>query len=144
MTHSLKDTPASPRRLTVAMTTTRKAHTKVILMMICILYHDLLISPLNDTDFVSSFFATTKNAVVNIFKYIYIYIYTHTHESESEVAQSCPTLWDPMDRSLPGSSFHVILQARILEWVAISFPKGSPRLRDQTWVSRIAGRCFNL
>ena len=38
-------------------------------------------------------------------------------ESESEVAQSCPTLSDPMDCSPPGSSVHVILQARILEWV---------------------------
>ena len=42
-------------------------------------------------------------------------------ESESEVAQSCPTLFDPMDCSLPGSSVHGIFQARILEWVAISF-----------------------
>ena len=42
-------------------------------------------------------------------------------ESESEVAQSCLTLCDPVDRSLPGSSVHGILQARILEWVAISF-----------------------
>ena len=39
---------------------------------------------------------------------------------ESEVAQSCPTLSDPMDNSLPGSSVHRILQARILEWVAVS------------------------
>ena len=39
--------------------------------------------------------------------------------AESEVAQSCPTLWDPMDCSLPGFSIHGILQARILEWVAI-------------------------
>ena len=38
---------------------------------------------------------------------------------ESEVAQSCPTLCDPMDCSLPGSSLHGILQARVLEWVAI-------------------------
>ena len=38
---------------------------------------------------------------------------------ESEVAQSCPTLCDPMDCSLPGSSVHGILQARILDWVAI-------------------------
>ena len=44
-------------------------------------------------------------------------------ESESEVAQSCPTLCDPMDCSLPGSSLHGILQARVLEWVAISFSK---------------------
>ena len=41
--------------------------------------------------------------------------------SESEVAQSCPTLCDPMDYSLPGSSIHGIFQARILEWVAIAF-----------------------
>ena len=40
---------------------------------------------------------------------------------ESEVAQSCPTLSDPMDCSLPGSSFHGICQARVLEWVAIAF-----------------------
>ena len=42
-------------------------------------------------------------------------------ESESEVAQSCLTLSDPMDCSLPGSSFHGIFQARVLEWVAIAF-----------------------
>ena len=42
-------------------------------------------------------------------------------KSESEVAQSCPTLSDPMDWSLPGSSFHGIFQARVLEWGAIAF-----------------------
>ena len=42
-------------------------------------------------------------------------------ESESEVAQSCPTLGDPMDSSPPGSFVHAILQARILDWVAISW-----------------------
>ena len=42
-------------------------------------------------------------------------------KSESEVAQSCPTLCDPMDCSPPGSSVHGILQARALEWVAIAF-----------------------
>ena len=42
-------------------------------------------------------------------------------ESESEVAQSCPTLCDPMDCSPPGSSIHGIFQARVLEWVAIAF-----------------------
>ena len=46
-------------------------------------------------------------------------------ESESEVAQSCPTLCDLMDRSLPGSVVHGIFQARILEWAAISFSRGS-------------------
>ena len=43
------------------------------------------------------------------------------HESESEVAESCPTLSDPMDCSLPGSSVHGIFQARVLEWLAIAF-----------------------
>jgi len=42
-------------------------------------------------------------------------------KSESEVAQSCPTLSDPMDCSPPGSSVHGIFQARVLEWVAIAF-----------------------
>ena len=42
-------------------------------------------------------------------------------KSESEVAQSCPTRSDPMDCSLPGSSFHRILQAKVLEWGAIAF-----------------------
>ena len=48
------------------------------------------------------------------------------HESESEVAQSCPTLSDPMDCSLPGSSVHGIFQASILEWVAIAFSMTFP------------------
>ena len=42
-------------------------------------------------------------------------------KSESEVAQSCPTLHDPMDCSLPGSSVHGIFQARVLEWGAIAY-----------------------
>jgi len=47
-------------------------------------------------------------------------------KSESEVAQSCPTLRDPMDCSPPGSSVHVIFQARVLEWGAIAFNSGDP------------------
>ena len=62
----------------------------------------------------------------------------------SEVAQSCLTLCDPVDCSPPGSSVHGILQARILEWVAISFSRGSSQPKDSTWVSCIAGRCFIL
>jgi len=45
------------------------------------------------------------------------------HESESEVSQSCPTLSDPMDCSLTGSSVHGIFQARLLEWGAIAFSR---------------------
>ena len=50
-------------------------------------------------------------------------------------AQSCPTLCDPLDCSLPGSSVHGILQARILEWVAMPSSRGSSQPRDQTEVS---------
>ena len=64
--------------------------------------------------------------------------------SESEVAQSCSTLCDPVDCSLPDFSVHGILQARILEWVSIPFSRGSSRPRNWTWVSRIGGRRFNL
>ena len=46
-------------------------------------------------------------------------------KSESEVAQSCPTLSDPMDCSLPGSSVHGIFQARVLEWGAIALETGN-------------------
>ena len=63
---------------------------------------------------------------------------------ESEVAQSCLTLCDPMDCSLPGSSIHEIFQAKVLQWVAISFSRGSSRSRDRTWVSRIARRRFTI
>ena len=60
----------------------------------------------------------------------------------SEVAQLYPTLSDPMDCSLPGSAAHGIFQARILEWAAISFSRGSSQPRDRTRVSCIADRCF--
>ena len=63
---------------------------------------------------------------------------------ESKVAQSCPTLCDPMDCSLSGSSIHGIFQARVLEWIAISFSRGSSWPRTRTRVSHIAGRRFTL
>ena len=58
------------------------------------------------------------------------------------ISQSCQTLGNPMDCSPPGSSVHGILQARILEWVAISVSRGSSHPRDQTQVSCITGRFF--
>ena len=70
-------------------------------------------------------------------------------KKESEVAQSCPTLCDHMDCSPPGSSVHGILQARILEWVAISSPGDlpdpgieprSPALQADTLTSEPPGR----
>ena len=90
---------------------------------------------------------------LNIQFFFYLFIFlpcvpfklsSEERKKESKVAQSCPTLCNPVDCSLPGSSVHGILQARILEWVAISFSRGSSWLRDQTQVSRIAGRCLTL
>ena len=68
------------------------------------------------------------------------YLLSPMKESESEVAQSCPTLCNSMNCSVPCSSIHGIFQARILEWVAVSFSRGSSWPRDRTWVSHIAGR----
>ena len=67
-----------------------------------------------------------------------------TETKVSEVAQSCPTLCDPIDYSLAGSSVHGIFQARVLEWGAIAFSRGSSRPRDRTRVSRVVGRCFTI
>ena len=63
---------------------------------------------------------------------------------KSLVTQSCPTLCNPMDCRLPGSSIHGIFLARVLEWVAISFSRGSSQTRDWTGVSHIVGRRFTV
>ena len=63
----------------------------------------------------------------------------YLRKEESEVTQSCPTLCNPVDCSLPGSSVHGIFQVRILEWVAISFSRGSSQPRDRT---QVLGRLF--
>ena len=60
------------------------------------------------------------------------------------VAQSCLTLWDPMEGSSPGSSVHGILQARIVDWVAIPFSRGSSQPRDWNCVSCAADRFFTV
>ena len=73
-----------------------------------------------------------------------VFCQTSTWISHEVKSLSRVRLYDPVDCSLPGSSVHGILQARILEWVTISFSRGSSRPRDQTLVSRIGGRCFNL
>ena len=52
-------------------------------------------------------------------------------KSESEVAQLCPTLSDPMDCSLPGSSVHEIFQARVLEWGAIAFSNNDSYINNK-------------
>ena len=63
---------------------------------------------------------------------------------EVKVTQSCPTLWDPMDCSLPGSSVYGILQVRILEWVTMSFSRGSSQPRGQIQVFHIASGLFTV
>ena len=73
------------------------------------------------------------------------FLFTHLSESESVlVTQLCPTLCEPMDCSPPGSCVHGILQARVLEWVSISFSRESSPPRDRNWVSCIAGRVFTI
>ena len=71
-------------------------------------------------------------------------IFSHTVfvEQRLKVAQLCPTLCESMDSSAPGSSVHWILQARISEWVAIPFSRGSSQQRYLTQASHIAGEFF--
>ena len=75
---------------------------------------------------------------------IYELILCMWNEIEMKPSQSCPTLYDPTDCSLPGSSLQRILQARMLERVAIPFSRGSSLPGDWTWVSHIVGRFFTI
>ena len=84
--------------------------------------------------------------------YLHIISFSH-HDSSLKtvcvcvcvlVAQSCPTLCNPKDRRPPGSSVYGILQARILEWVAFPFSRGSSQPRDRTWDSHIVGRFLTI
>ena len=69
-------------------------------------------------------------AIAHLLNYtMCVCVCVHTH------AQLSPTVCDPMDCSQPGSSLHGIFQARKLEWIAISFSRGSPRSRDRTYIS---------
>ena len=84
-------------------------------------------------------------------KYFFFFLFNFNIAKISEklklkvlVAQSCPNSFQPVDSSPLGSSDHGIPQARILEWVAIAFSRGSSQLREQTRVSCIAGRFFTI
>ena len=68
----------------------------------------------------------------------------HSVYVRAKSLQLCPTLCNPMDCSLPGSSVYRLLQARILEWIAKPSSRESSRPRDGIWVSRIAGRFFTV
>ena len=69
--------------------------------------------------------------------FYYVQKYSHTHKVKVKVAQSCLTFSDLMDYTVQG-----ILQARIVEWVAFTFSRGSFQPRDWTQVSQIAGGFF--
>ena len=71
---------------------------------------------------------------------VYIYVYISKIESLCVClgTKSYPTLREPMDCSPPASSVHRISQARILEWVAIPFSKGSSQLKNQTYLSYVS------
>ena len=79
------------------------------------------------------YFFWTYNLNQNSGSWIFVYysVAYITNSFHSEVSQLCLTLCNPMDCSLPGFSIHGIFQARVLKWVAISFSRGSSRLRGQ-------------
>ena len=70
--------------------------------------------------------------------YVYLYVCVHAHTRAHMHTQSCLTLNDHMDCSLPGSSVHGVLQARILEWVVIAFSRGSSQPRDWSQISCVS------
>ena len=87
-----------------------------------------------------------------IYSHLTSWLFKHTHREELHyinlesclVTLSCPTLCDPMDCSLPDSSVYGILQARILEWVAMPPPGDLPNPGIKTQVSHITGRFFTV
>ena len=83
-------------------------------------------------------YALNLSAFLSLISDFYPVIWMCIYACECSVARSCPTLCDPMDYNLPGSSVHGILQARILEWVAVSSSTGSSQPKDWTRVSCIS------
>ena len=97
----------------------------------------------NDNTISSSYwpFLSYCTVLFSMFEFaVIVSLWTEVKWSRSVVSGSLR----PVDCSTPSSSVHGILQARILEWVAISFSRGSSQPRDRTQFSHIAGRCFNL
>ena len=86
---------------------------------------------------ISSIYKMMSNAVTQKIRFPGHFYIKDENEVKVKVAQSCPTLCDPMVYTVPG-----ILWARILEWVAFPFSRVSSQPRDWTQVSHIAGRCF--
>ena len=86
--------------------------------------------------------ALTKTSISIIKNSEFIHDCTIGKPYAVQVTQSCPTLWDPVDCSPPCSSVHGIFQARVLEWGAISFSRGSSWPRDWTQVSSIVSKAL--
>ena len=103
-------------------------------MLLQVIFYFLLIFHTPIFDCLISFLSLLKKPKFSFFK----------NGEMCVCAQSYLTLCDTMDCSLPGSSVHGILQARILEWVAISFSRGSSQPRDWTCISYVSyiGRCI--
>ena len=90
----------------------------------------------------------------SVYKKLFLYNHKYILRKEFELGvdplccaqlfQLCPTLCDPIDCSPPGSSVHGLFQARISEWVAISFSRGSSQYRNRTHFYCIAGRLFTI
>ena len=78
-----------------------------------------------------------QDSLEKLRKAVILTVMVYDSEVKVKISQSCPTLCDPMDYTV-----HGILQARILEWVAFPSSRGSSQPKDQTQVSRIAGRFF--
>ena len=90
----------------------------------------------------------SKHAVYCFLVYIQFFFTNYKLQKKCEckvlVAQSCPTLCNPMDCSTSGSSVHGILQIKILEWATIPFSRESSQPRGQTWVSCNPSRFFTF
>ena len=105
----------------------------------------------NNYDLLNHKVSYKADLTVNLFCVNYMYMYVicsgmciYSLKVKVLVAQSCPALCNPVDGSPPGSSVHGILQARILEWVASPFSRGSSPPRDQIPVSCITGGLFTI
>ena len=87
---------------------------------------------------------TTFQTISSAFSLLQKFPYVIFQSVKTSVAQLCPTFCGPKDCSPQGTSVHGILQARILEWVATRFSRGSSRLRDHICICPTAGRFFTI
>ena len=103
----------------------------LVLLVMVLDFMDLLV-----WDFVICMIQTSSN--IAVFTLLFFFFFFALYSFVCVSTQLCLILCDPLDCSPPGFSVHGVLQARILEWVAISFSRGSSRPRDQTPISCIS------